>query len=76
MYGVPLQFIADPAYMAGIFNVGVHDVDCSVQTAVLKAAVAYLLECDHTSRERMAGVVPLLLNVITFFEFYRLSRLL
>lgn len=54
----------DPAEMAQLFNQGLQDSEMRVRCSCLKAVVSYLLDCDRSSRDRMGGIIPLLLNVL------------
>ena len=64
--GVPMLFVAmnDAAALAQMFNQGAMDDELSVQVASLKAAIYYLLSCPAETRDRMAGLIPLLLNIV------------
>jgi hypothetical protein len=64
--GVPTLFVAinNTASIAQMFNRGATDAELGVRVAALKAAIYYLMATTAATRDQMAGLVPLLLNII------------
>ncbi|KAI8903813.1 armadillo-type protein [Gorgonomyces haynaldii] len=63
--GVPSLYVRhNPATLASLFNSGAQDPEMSVRLACVKAAIYYLLHTEQDARNAMAGLVPLLLNII------------